>query len=377
MRAREGAAPRLDQVESSPFSRASVEAAEAASREVEVAAALAHGADQRALQLASSQLDAASANAVRAFTEALGGERAAAEQRALAIAESGAVPSRMKQLVAASLGAVAFPLPDAADVSPLERAMDMRLHAAAAEHALDAGRYGEASVLIGRVLQMELDAEWDPSVQSLTEWSNTLHAAERRHRWDPQGDWESIDVQVRQGDSLVAIRKRVLADHPDLHLSTGLIARSNGMEFDDYLREGQTLRIPVEPVSVLVDVGARWMLYFIGNEVVESFHVGVGREGAETILGTFEAGQKIPEPPWWRRGQEPVPYGDPKNPLGTRWIGWRVPGEADDTSYGFHGTWEPQSIGTASSEGCVRMVNDRVELLFEILPMGAEILVRP
>lgn len=370
------AAERLDQVEGSPFARLRMEADAAASQELAVGAALAHGDDQRALTLAARELDPGKAAVVRAFVEALGGARDAAEQRALAIEGKAAVPARLRQLLAASLGAEAFPLPPVAEPSPLERAMEMRLYAAAGELALERDQFATAGAHTGRVLVMELDAPWDASPLALADWTDTLHAAQRRHRWSPQADWEGIEVIVQRGDSLVAIRKRVLAEHPELKLSTGLIARANGMDFDDYLRENQVLRIPTEPVSVLVDISARWMLYFIGDDVVESFQVGVGREGEETITGTFEAGTKIPEPPWWRPGREPVPFGDPENPLGTRWVGWRVPGEADDTSYGFHGTWEPESIGSASSEGCVRMHNERVELLFEILPMGSTVVVR-
>ena len=40
------------------------------------------------------------------------------------------------------------------------------------------------------------------------------------------------------------------------------------------------------------------------------------------------------------------------------------------------GTKEPESVGRASSDGCVRLVNGAVEELFAILPEGASILVR-
>ena len=75
-----------------------------------------------------------------------------------------------------------------------------------------------------------------------------------------------------------------------------------------------------------------------------------------------------------RTGQEMIPFGDPRNPLGTRWIGWFEDGLR--TSYGFHGTQEPESVGNASSDGCVRFHNADVEVLFEILPEGASVVVR-
>jgi len=127
-------------------------------------------------------------------------------------------------------------------------------------------------------------------------------------------------------------------------------------------------------VSVIVDLSSRWALYLHGSEVVEAWEVGVGRPGEETITGEFQTGIKKENPMWTRIGHEAVPFGDPRNPLGTRWIGWNQ--DERTTSYGFHGTKEPDSIGQAASDGCIRFHNDAVEVLFEILPVGAPILVR-
>jgi len=91
-------------------------------------------------------------------------------------------------------------------------------------------------------------------------------------------------------------------------------------------------------------------------------------------VGEYVTQDKLPEPPWMKVGQEPIPYGDPRNPLGTRWIAWYQDGFK--TGYGFHGTTEPESIGKASSDGCVRLRNEDVEVLFEILPEGALVVVR-
>jgi lipoprotein-anchoring transpeptidase ErfK/SrfK len=70
-----------------------------------------------------------------------------------------------------------------------------------------------------------------------------------------------------------------------------------------------------------------------------------------------------------------VPFGDPQNPLGTRWLPWLSGGEK--TGFGFHGTNEPDAVGGRVSQGCVRMRNEDVELLYEILPQGSRVVVRP
>jgi L,D-transpeptidase ErfK/SrfK len=56
-------------------------------------------------------------------------------------------------------------------------------------------------------------------------------------------------------------------------------------------------------------------------------------------------------------------------------MGWSTPDGAR-TSYGFHGTWEPESIGQAASDGCIRLLNDDAEELFLVLPEGAPIRIQ-
>ena len=51
------------------------------------------------------------------------------------------------------------------------------------------------------------------------------------------------------------------------------------------------------------------------------------------------------------------------------WIS--LEGTGDDTrglqGYGIHGTNEPDSIGKASSLGCIRLTDDDIELVFSLL----------
>ena len=46
-----------------------------------------------------------------------------------------------------------------------------------------------------------------------------------------------------------------------------------------------------------------------------------------------------------------------------------------DTLYRIHGTTEPWTIGMAVSNGCVRMVNEHVEDLYERVPIGTRVVV--
>lgn len=44
-----------------------------------------------------------------------------------------------------------------------------------------------------------------------------------------------------------------------------------------------------------------------------------------------------------------------------------------DTLYAIHGTNEPASIGRDESLGCIRMLPDDVEELFDMVPIGTEV----
>jgi len=80
------------------------------------------------------------------------------------------------------------------------------------------------------------------------------------------------------------------------------------------------------------------------------------------------------------KNQTPTPIGnwhiinkkiltDP-GPFGTRWLGLNRPG------YGIHGTNQPWAIGTNVSQGCIRLHNADVELLFSLVSIGTPVIIQ-
>lgn len=239
-----------------------------------------------------------------------------------------------------------------------------------ATEAATAGRWRDSARLLSELLLTEIDAPWAADPASLARWSDALEDAQSSHRWSPEGSWPSTEVRVQPGDTLVAIRKQLVAENPKLQVCTGMIERSN--KLGRYLREGQLLRIPTDRVRTLIDLSARWLFYLHADEVVAAYPVATGRVGMETTPGRYTVGVKTPEPPWFPPGKPMVPYGDPANRLGTRWIGLE-----GSKGLGIHGTWEPETLGTMASDGCIRLHNDKVEELFEVVPRGSEVVIRP
>ena len=245
----------------------------------------------------------------------------------------------------------------------------------AARQALEAGAAAVAAKQYGALLLEGLSATPEAPRERLRTWSEALKRAQAAHRWSRRGVWPSIEMTVQPGDSLIAIRQRALAANPGLLLSTGLVAKANELPSETAIRPGDTLRIPTDRASALVDISGTWTLFLLGDEVAASWEVGVGKPQTPTRPGSYTVGLKQKEPMWSPVGRAPVPYGDPENPLGTRWLAWFDEGR--NTSLGFHGTNDPSGVGRAVSDGCVRMRNEDVELLYEILPRDARVLVRP
>jgi lipoprotein-anchoring transpeptidase ErfK/SrfK len=142
--------------------------------------------------------------------------------------------------------------------------------------------------------------------------------------------------------------------------------------------------------ELVLDRRARQLLVLEGGLEVRRFPVAVGRPGWETPVGRFEVIELVADPIWEHpaTGMH-VPPG-PDNPLGSRWIGFhrdcrgrqgfngvevlRVEG---CVSAGFHGTPQRESVGLAVSHGCVRLFDEHVRELFELVELGTPVTVLP
>jgi lipoprotein-anchoring transpeptidase ErfK/SrfK len=71
----------------------------------------------------------------------------------------------------------------------------------------------------------------------------------------------------------------------------------------------------------------------------------------------------------WVNGQP----GGPDNPLGARALYLFANGA--DTLYRIHGTNDPRSIGKAVSSGCIRLLNEDIAELYELVKRGTKVIV--
>ncbi|QCJ43376.1 L,D-transpeptidase [Bacillus sp. S3] len=128
--------------------------------------------------------------------------------------------------------------------------------------------------------------------------------------------------------------------------------------------------MPGDPF-VIVNKTKNELAFINENKVQTVISVGTGKTQDLTPEGLFTITVKAKEP-YYRRGN--IPGGDPKNPLGPRWIGFDAK-DTDGRTYGIHGTNQPATIGKYVSQGCIRSQNEVISSLFPLIPLGTKILV--
>ena len=175
---------------------------------------------------------------------------------------------------------------------------------------------------------------------------------------------------VASGDSLWKLCNRTIPDKFHVSPEVGLVRVVNGLG-NGALSKGIVLRVPTQPVAVRVDCAQHGLVVWLGDVALAAYRVGLGRDD-RTPRRTFTVEVKQENPVWFFNGKT-VPFGDPENILGTRWMGFDK--QVGATGFGIHGTTLPESIGKSESMGCVRMRNAEVEELFELVARGTKVTI--
>lgn len=132
---------------------------------------------------------------------------------------------------------------------------------------------------------------------------------------------------------------------------------------------------------------AEMRIYYFHAGYVDTYPIGVGREGFDTPLGVYHVTGKEKDPYWYPpesiRHERPelppaVPPG-PDNPLGAYKI------TTDLKGYLIHGTNRPWGVGRRVSHGCIRLYpediarlygkvtpGERVEIVYQPVKVGLE-----
>jgi lipoprotein-anchoring transpeptidase ErfK/SrfK len=156
------------------------------------------------------------------------------------------------------------------------------------------------------------------------------------------------------------------------HTSPALLRQLNpGVDLDG-LTAGTAINVPavreehaaisVRPSRLIVSDGGRYVhAVDDGGRILFHFPATLGSSYDPSPTGDFRV-TRIVEDPWWHYQPKILAHVDsekpdarippgPNNAVGVVWMALNVP------HYGIHGTARPETIGYASSAGCVRLTN--------------------
>ncbi|MCE3044135.1 L,D-transpeptidase family protein [Legionella sp. 16cNR16C] len=141
--------------------------------------------------------------------------------------------------------------------------------------------------------------------------------------------------------------------------------------------------LPSGPRSGLVINLSEYRLYYFppNDNVVITMPVGIGREGWNTPVGQTRVTSKEHDPIWRPTANvraeaakhgTPIPNEFPPgagNPLGRHVfrLGW--------PTYLIHGTNRRDGVGSRVSAGCIRMLPEDIEVLFDMVTVGTSVRV--
>lgn len=116
-----------------------------------------------------------------------------------------------------------------------------------------------------------------------------------------------------------------------------------------------------------------------GDKVVRSYTVGIGKNpGQKQRVGDMATPtgedfyiEAIINSAAWTHD-----FKDGKGEIADAYGPWFLSIETPWDGIGIHGTHKPESVGTMDSEGCIRMYNDQVTELKDIISVGTKVVIR-
>jgi len=226
----------------------------------------------------------------------------------------------------------------------------------------DPGRVIEARDMLNKALKMHLGPRQRAQVKT--------RMARLSEQWLFSksffpGDRLCTGYRVQPGDRLSDIGRANRVPYQ-------LLMRINNIRRPEALRAGERIKIVKGPFHVKVYRSSFTMDVFLQDTYVKSFPVGLGAPGRQTPTGLWhiKPGGKLPHPIYTDpdTGQVIHPE-DPNYPLGSRWMELEGLDEntKHETGFGIHGTKDPDSIGKASSRGCIRLHNGDAIEVYDLL----------
>ncbi len=166
--------------------------------------------------------------------------------------------------------------------------------------------------------------------------------------------------EIKPGSEVAAQAANEVEEEPDAQTKNA-----------DENKETQKNEAASAPVAVKIDTKTNMLGVFEGDKIMAAYPVTIGSAHTESPIGDWKV-RRIAKMPTFRYDKEMLQHGKrsgnfyllppgPRNPAGVMLIALNKKG------IGIHGTNDPDSIGRASSHGCIRLANwDVVRLATKI-----------
>lgn len=136
--------------------------------------------------------------------------------------------------------------------------------------------------------------------------------------------------------------------------ATGVIDQKTWEAIGSLETEVSTGKLPAGRVEVLIELNSLTLTILVDRKPFRSFPVAIGKLETPSPVGSW----KIVSKGYWAKGK-------------TKWLGLSVPYGI----YGIHGTNQPWSIGHRASNGCIRMYNHHLELVYQWINYGTPVYI--
>jgi lipoprotein-anchoring transpeptidase ErfK/SrfK len=250
------------------------------------------------------------------------------------------------------------------------------------DDAVKRGRAGGVFARTWRAISgQEVGAHLAPNVRysgrAVQRIVDRVRVAVSRKAVDAKVDFEPQAIQIRRARSGRTIDTGALRKEIQTALVEGIGDRTVTAHVHRVRPKVTAKKLASKyPVVLAVDRGNFKISLFKKLKRVQVYPIAVGQAGLETPAGLYKIHNKAINPTWtvpnstWAgslAGQV-IPGGSPQNPLKARWLGVY-------DGVGVHGTDARGSIGTNASHGCIRMLIEDVEKLYDEVPIGTPIYI--
>ncbi|WP_372609643.1 L,D-transpeptidase family protein [Halomonas sp.] len=224
-------------------------------------------------------------------------------------------------------------------------------------------------------------------------WFSLPALAEEHADW-PKGHYplpesgdiigEVYTVETREEETLLDVAREHNVGYEEIRLANPEVSIWVPGEGTEVVIPARRILPPVAREGIVINIAELRLYYYpeVGEGEtprVETYPIGIGRDGYDTPLGVTKTTMRLNDPAWYpprsmreeaaERGDPPpavVPPG-PDNPLGSHAILLDIPG------YLIHGTNQPDGIGMRASRGCIRMYPEDIASVFDRVPDGTKV----